>query len=38
MKDDRGDLDLTKQIADLKLQLNTYKVLMRDFKKIKWEI
>ena len=37
MKDDRGELDLTKQIEDLKLQLSTYKVLMGDFKKIKWE-
>jgi|TARA_X000001388_G_C2127387_1_gene83677 hypothetical protein len=37
MKDDRGELDLTKQIEDLKLQLHTYKVLMGDFKKLIWE-
>ena len=37
MKDDRGELDLTKQVDDLKLQINTYKVLMGDFKNLIWE-
>ena len=38
MKDDRGELDLTKQIEDLQLKVDTYKELMGDTKKLKWEI
>ena len=38
MKDDRGELDLTKQIEDLKLKIDTYEVLMGDTKKLKWEV
>ena len=38
MKDDRGELDLTKQIEDLQLKLDTYKELIGDTKKLKWEV
>ena len=38
MKDDRGNLDLTKQIEDLKLKVETYEELMGDTKKLKWEV
>ena len=38
MKDDRGNLNLTKQIEDLKLQVETYEELMGDTKKLKWEV
>ena len=38
MKDDRGDLDLTKQIDNLNLQIETYKTLIGDTKKLKWEV
>ena len=38
MKDDRGELDLTKQIENLKLKIDTYKVLIGDTKKLKWEV
>ena len=38
MKDDRGELDLTKQIEKLQLKLNTYEELMGDTKKLKWEV
>ena len=38
MKDDRGNLDLTKQIEDLKLKVKTYEELMGDTKKLKWEV
>ena len=38
MKDDRGDLDLTKQIEDLQLKVDTYKELIGDTKKLKWEV
>ena len=38
MKDDRGELDLTKQIDNLNLQIETYKTLIGDNKKLKWEI
>ena len=37
-QDDRGELDLTKQIDNLKLQIDTYKVLIGDTKKLKWEV
>jgi len=37
MKDDRGELDLTKQI-DLQLKVDTYQELIGDTKKLKWEI
>ena len=38
MKDDRGKLDLTKQIDNLNLQIETYKTLIGDTKKLKWEV
>ena len=38
MKDDRGDLDLTKQIEDLQLKVDSYKELIGDTKKLKWEV
>jgi|TARA_R110002049_G_scaffold293667_1_gene478804 hypothetical protein len=38
MKDDRGELDLTKQIDNLNLQIETYKTLIGDTKKLKWEV
>ena len=38
MKDDRGELDLTKQIEDLKLKVETYEEFMGDTKKLKWEV
>ena len=33
MKDDRGDLDLTKQIEDLKLTIKMYQAILRDAQK-----
>jgi len=33
MKDDRGDLDLTKQIDDLKLTIKMYQSILRDAQK-----
>ena len=33
MKDDRGDLDLTKQIEDLKLTIKMYQTILRDAQK-----
>ena len=33
MKDDRGDLDLTKQIEDLKLTIKMYQSILRDAQK-----
>ena len=36
--EDRGTLDLTKQIEDLQLKLNTYEELIGDTKKLKWEV
>ena len=33
MKDDRGDLDLTKQIKDLKLTIKMYQAILRDAQK-----
>ena len=33
MKDDRGDLDLTKQIEDLKLTIKFYQSILRDAQK-----
>ena len=33
MKDDRGDLDLTKQIYDLKLTIKMYQSILRDAQK-----
>ena len=38
MKDDRGELDLTKQIEDLQLKVDTYEELIGDSKKLKWEV
>ena len=38
MKDDRGELDLTKQIDNLNLQIETYKTFIGDIKKLKWEV
>ena len=38
MKDDRGELDLTKQIDNLNLQIETYKTLIGDTKKLKWKV
>ncbi len=38
MKDDRGELDLTKQIEDLQLKVDTYEELIGDTKKLNWEI
>ena len=38
MKDDRGELDLTKKIEKLQLKLDTYEELMGDTKKLKWEV
>ena len=38
MKDDRRKLDLTKQIDNLNLQIETYKTLIGDTKKLKWEV
>ncbi len=38
MKDDRGELDLTKKIDNLNLQIETYKTLIGDTKKLKWEV
>jgi hypothetical protein len=38
MKDDRGELDLTKQIEDLQLKVDTYEELIGDTKKLKWEV
>ena len=37
MKDDRVELDLTKQIQDLQLKVDTYEELIGDTKKLKWE-
>ena len=37
MKDDRGELDLTKQIHNLQLKVDTYEELIGDTKKLKWE-
>ena len=37
MKDDRGELDLTKQIQDLQLKVDTYEELIGDTKKLIWE-
>ena len=36
--DDWGELDLTKQIQDLQLKVDTYEELMGDTKKLKWEV
>ena len=33
MKDDRGDLDLTKQVEDLKLTIKFYQSLLKDAQK-----
>ena len=33
MKDDRGNLDLTKQIEDLKLTIKMYQAILRDAQK-----
>ena len=33
MKDDRGDLDLTKQIEDLKLTIKMYQSILKDAQK-----
>ena len=33
MKDDRGDLDLTKQIEDLKLTIKMYQAILKDAQK-----
>ena len=33
MNDDRGDLDLTKQIEDLKLTIKMYQAILRDAQK-----
>jgi len=33
MKDDREDLDLTKQIEDLKLTIQMYQAILRDAQK-----
>ena len=38
MKDDRGELDLTKQIEKLQLKLDTYEELMGDTKILKLEV
>ena len=38
MKDDRRELDLTKQIEDLQLKVDTYQELIGDTKKLKWEV
>ena len=37
MKDDRGDLDLTKQIDNLKQQVEGLKVLLDLYKRQLWE-
>ena len=38
MKEDRGNLDLTKQLEDLQLKVETYEELIGDTKKLKWEV
>lgn len=38
MKDDRGELDLTKQIDDLKLKLQVYESGLFDVKKLKYKV
>ena len=38
MKDDRGELDLTKQIDDLKLKIKVYESGLFDVKKLKHKI
>ena len=38
MKEDRGNLDLTKQLEDLQLKVDTYQELIGDTKKLKWEV
>tara|TARA_Y100000401_G_scaffold31723_1_gene23165 strand:- start:322 stop:519 length:198 start_codon:yes stop_codon:yes gene_type:complete len=38
MKDDRGHLDLTKQIEDLTLKIKVYESGLFDIKKLKYKI
>jgi|TARA_R100000482_G_scaffold4804_1_gene1640 hypothetical protein len=38
MKDDRGELDLTRQIDDLKLKIKVYESGLFDVKKLKHKI
>ena len=38
MKDDRGQLDLTKQIEDLTLKIKVYESGLFDIKKLKYKI
>ena len=37
-KDERGEHDLERQIEQLQLKIRTYKELMGDTKKLKWEV
>ena len=36
--DNQENLELTKQVEDLKLKIETYKELMGDTKKLKWQV
>ena len=36
--DNQENLELTKQVEDLKLKIETYKELIGDTKKLKWEV